>query len=283
MEVPICTPREIPEQHRERASATSIRANPMNAPRGGTGTGVLVPGYIAALTTAYWGPEPRKLPTQFLDTQDTALRELILSHLNAWSGYCGIEFVYTRETGIIRISRSAGGYWSYLGTDILSIPRNRPTMNLQGFTLNTPDTEYRRVVRHEAGHSLGFPHEHMRKEIIDRIHPTKAYAYFLRTSGWNRRTVDQQVLTPLSASSLIDSTETDQTSIMCYQMPGSITYDGKPIIGGGDLSDLDKLFAARIYPKEFKPTDPDPDPIEDGDEWDWDKRWETTEWQSNEW
>jgi hypothetical protein len=30
----------------------------------------------------------------------------------------------------------------------------------------TPDAEFYRVVRHETGHTLGFPHEHMRKEII---------------------------------------------------------------------------------------------------------------------
>ena len=60
-----------------------------------------------------------------------------------------------------RISRGSEGYWSYLGTDIRLIPRNRPTMNLQGFTMNTSESEYKRVVRHETGHTLGFPHEHI--------------------------------------------------------------------------------------------------------------------------
>jgi hypothetical protein len=60
-----------------------------------------------------------------------------------------------------QISRGSEGYWSYLGTDIRLIPWNRPTMNLQGFTMNTSESEYKRVVRHETGHTLGFPHEHI--------------------------------------------------------------------------------------------------------------------------
>lgn len=56
-------------------------------------------------------------------------------------------------------------------------------MNLQNFTMNTPDPEYRRVIRHEAGHTLGFPHQHMRWALVNRIDPAKAYEYFARTIG----------------------------------------------------------------------------------------------------
>lgn len=38
-------------------------------------------------------------------------------------------------------------------------------LRLQGFTMNTPESENKRVIRHEAGHTLGFPHEHMRKAL----------------------------------------------------------------------------------------------------------------------
>ena len=49
-------------------------------------------------------------------------------------------------------------------------------MNLEAFTMDTPDSEFFRVVRHETGHTLGFPHEHMRKAIIDRLDPEKVIA-----------------------------------------------------------------------------------------------------------
>ena len=121
-------------------------------------------------------------------------------------------------------------------------------MNLQNFTMDTPESEYHRVVRHETGHTLGFPHEHMRQELVARIDPNKAYDYFWRTQGWNRAMVDAQVLTPLDQKSIM-GTPPDQTSIMCYQLPSLITRDGKPIVGGIDINATDAAFAARIYPK----------------------------------
>jgi hypothetical protein len=168
--------------------------------------------------------------------------------MNAWTKTASISFVATTGVGDVRISRGPGGYYSYLGTDILHIPRNRQTMNLQNFTMKTPESEYRRVVCHETGHTLGFPHEHMRKDLVARIDPAKAYQWFLQTYGWNKAMVDAQVLTPLDEASLM-STPADQTSIMCYQLPGLITKDGKPIIGGVDINQTDYAFAGKIYPK----------------------------------
>ena len=104
------------------------------------------------------------------------------------------------------------------------------------------------MVRHETGHTLGAPHEHMRKDLVARIDPQKAYAYFLRTQGWSQEEVDQQVLAPLDEQSLM-GTPADQTSIMCYQLPGSITRDGGPIVGGLDINATDYAFMGRIYPK----------------------------------
>ena len=97
--------------------------------------------------------------------------------------------------------------------------------------MNTRESEYHRVVRHETGHTLGFPHEHMRRELVARIDPQRAYAYFLATQGWDRAMVDAQVLTALDDASIF-GTPADQDSIMCYQLPGQITVDGQPIRGG---------------------------------------------------
>ncbi len=114
--------------------------------------------------------------------------------------------------------------------------------------MDTPESEYRRVVRHETGHTLGFPHEHMRKELVARIDPQKAYKWFLETQGWPKDVVDAQVLTPLDDASIY-GTAVDDTSIMCYQLPGDITKDGEPIPGGTDINATDSSFAGQIYPK----------------------------------
>src|SRR5262249_11548672 len=126
---------------------------------------------------------------------------------------------------------------------------NNQTMNLQGFTMNTEDSEFYRVVRHETGHTLGFPHEHMRKELVEKIDRAKAISYYGRLTGWTPQQVIQQVLTPIEERSIRGTAFADPKSIMAYQLPGSITTDGQPIIGGVDIDQSDYDFAAQIYPK----------------------------------
>jgi hypothetical protein len=250
----VCTPKALPKELQVRAAQTAADVNPVNAPAfhfylpaedEAFASLVSDPARIAVLTSKYWGPSRRRLTVSFMETTGADLRAKIISHLNAWN--CGIQFVETRGTGQVRISREPGGYWSYLGTDVLHIATNRPTMNLEGFTMSTSDAEFRRVVRHEGGHTLGFPHEHMRSALVARIDREKAYAYFFRTQGWNRTMVDQQVLTPLDERSIM-GTRADETSIMCYQLPGEITRDGRPIVGGLNINTTDVTFAQRIYP-----------------------------------
>src|SRR4029079_16216741 len=134
-------------------------------------------------------------------------------------------------------------------TDILSIAPGQPTMNLEGFTMQTPESEFHRVVRHETGHTLGFPHEHMRRELVDKIDPKKAIAFFGQTQGWSADEVRAQVLTPLEEGSLVGTAHADPKSIMCYQIPGEITEAGQPIVGGKDIDKSDYRFVAKIYPK----------------------------------
>lgn len=122
-------------------------------------------------------------------------------------------------------------------------------MNLQGFTMATPDSEFIRVIRHETGHTLGFPHEHLRSEIINGIDTEKAIAYFMRTQGWSRAKVISNVLTPISASALIATAHADQNSIMCYGLPAEIMRNGVAVPGGRDIDTQDGQFAGLVYPK----------------------------------
>lgn len=250
----LCTPKYLPKSMQLKAARHAVSINAFNQPEFGPMQQAMpdleiTPAFIAVMTSKYWGRRPRTLSVSFMESTPSDLRRRILSHLNAWSRAGCIRFAWTGGTGDVRISRGSGGYYSYLGTDILLIPRDRQTMNLQGFTMRTPDSEFLRVVRHEAGHTLGFPHEHMRRALVARIDPEKAYAYFGGAPNfWSRSMVDQQVLTPLDERSLM-GTPADQTSIMCYQLPGSITRDGRPILGGTDINESDYDFVAEVYPK----------------------------------
>jgi hypothetical protein len=70
-----------------------------------------------------------------------------------------------------------------------------------------------------------------------------------KTQGWSAAEVRAQVLTPIEDSSILGTPTPDPKSIMCYQIPGAITKDGKPIAGGLDIDPSDATFAASIYPK----------------------------------
>ena len=252
----VCSPKALPKRKWVEAAKTASTINPVNhapvemlarAMRGFRPS----PLHIAVMTTKYWGTKGVALSVGFLDTPSTALKTRIVFHLNAWGKTANVRFRQTNGTAQVRIARAGGangGYWSYLGTDILSIPLNQATMNLEAFSMDTPESEFHRVVRHEAGHTLGFPHEHMRRALVKLIDPKKAIALFKATQGWTEQEVRQQVLTPIEESSLV-GTLADPKSIMCYQIPGSITKNGKPIAGGLDIDRSDFTFAAKIYPK----------------------------------
>lgn len=256
-----CAIRQLPPHQHVEAAARAIKINPSNAPARPPALAALAPlspEHLALLTSKYWGTKGVKLLVSFLDDPDAETRRKILAHMNAWGTRCNVSFVETASGGQVRIARARSGYWSYLGTDILSIPPNEATMNLQGFVAQTPDSEYHRVVRHETGHTLGFPHEHTRREIIDRLDPQKTIAYFLANDGWDAQTTTQQVLTPLADADLT-ALPSDVRSIMCYQLPAEITRDGAAIPGGLDIDEEDYRLAAQLYPLAVNPP-PGPGP-----------------------
>lgn len=258
----VCTPRQLPAHLVIPAAQVAARVNPRNHPHGHTiaralRDGPVGPERIAVLIDRKWPASGVRLTVGFLDGPPAALRKRILLHMNAWAKTANVKFTETRTDPQVRIARASApvevsGYWSYLGTDVLSIPKNEPTMNLEAFSMATPESEFHRVVRHETGHTLGFPHEHMRRELVAKIDPAKAIAFFGRTQGWTPDEVRAQVLTPIEESSLLGTPHADPSSIMCYQIPGSLTKDGNPILGGTDIDPKDYAFAASTYPKPRK-------------------------------
>ena len=254
----VCAPRPITAEQMIKAAQLALQMNPNNQPHSAVVASALSGGpatrvRIAAVIAKKWPTTGVRLSVKFMDKPETALRKKILSHMNAWGKTANVLFSETNGTGQVRIARldgeADGGFWSYVGVEILAIPDNEPTLNLEGFTMSTIDSEFNRVVRHEAGHTLGFPHEHMRRELVDKIDEKKAIDLFGRTQGWSPQEVREQVLTPIEESALLHTVHADPKSIMCYQIPGSITKNGRPILGGTDIDEIDAAFAASIYPK----------------------------------
>lgn len=248
-----CVLKRLPAKDALKAAREAGRINPANLP-----PGVWPPENLAAVTQKYWGAKGVKLTVGFMETIQPDLRDRILSHFSVWGAYCNVSFAWTQTAAQVRVSRGRGGYWSYLGPDILHIPASKPTMNLEAFTMSTPESEFHRVIRHEVGHTLGFPHEHLRKELVDLLDPDKTVAYFMRTQGWSEADVRAQVLTPVSESSLMGTEHADAQSIMCYTIPSECTISGQPIVGGTDIDAADQAFAAKLYPKPDIATPPPP-------------------------
>ena len=252
-----CTPKGLDPAMRFHAAENAIAINPMNRASVERLTKIL-PGitnlhpYIAVLTSKRWKTNGVDLSVSFMDKPEMVLRDRILSHMNAWGETAKVHFRETSGQGEVRIAREGGpdgGYWSYLGTDIMLIEGGKQTMNLEGFTMETADSEFYRVVRHETGHTLGFPHEHMRRDLVAKIDREKAIKYYMASQGWTRDEVIAQVLTPIDESSLFGTPRADPQSIMCYEIPAALTTDGEAIPGGSDIDAIDRAFASECYPK----------------------------------
>lgn len=255
MQVETCCITPLPPELAAEAARVAVEINPANAvPAAVVMHLALVapsPVELVMMVDKKW-KAPVRLPVQFVGDGWTAeCKRMVLDRdigANDWGHYCDVEFVETTQTGVIRVARSGRGYSSLLGTDALVAQPPAPTLNLGGFTAQTPVSEYKRVVKHEFGHALGFHHEQLRPEIVADLDPAKCYAYFERSQGWSRAMVDANVLTPLKPPSAWLLTDPDRRSIMCYTLGPDLTYSGKGIPGGADIDTLDGAGAARVYP-----------------------------------
>jgi hypothetical protein len=254
----ICSTRQLPMELRIQAAEHAVATYPKNLPEGFDLDDLKKPegARLAIVVNKWWGPSV-DLTVGFLDNPPQELRDKILAHLNAWDRTAAVQFHEVDTDPTVRIARLSesdkpgfGGYWSNVGTDVAFIDPDLPTMNFEGFTLATPEREFHRVVRHEAGHTLGFPHEHMRRELVERLDRAKVIAAYMKSQGWTEQDVIDQVLTPLEESSILGTAATDETSIMCYEIEGDLTLDGKPIVGGLDINKTDYHFASLVYPGE---------------------------------
>lgn len=279
-----CALKELPAEHWVEAAEIAVGENPANRPseaaiqRAIRSGEVDVPQFIAAEASKYWGSKGVKLGV-WMDTGNSGLKAKILAYMNKWrtGNPKGANVTFSESSfgmSQVRIAFDMTGLWSYLGTDILaSWLAGKPTMNLQGFSLATPESEYERVVTHETGHTLGYPHEHMRKAIIDLLDPPRVIALFGRTQGWSPDEVRAQILTERPESALIAG-PVEESSIMAYAFPGSVTRSGRPIAGGTVITAADYAFTSGLYPPPAPVTPPPP---VEGGKWSFSAKFEVDE------
>ncbi|HEY8212238.1 MAG TPA: M12 family metallopeptidase [Myxococcaceae bacterium] len=195
-------------------------------------------------------PKPVYLDVGFLDG-DPGLQAEVLRVAREWSRYANVEFASSgrpAEECQIRISFKLPGAWSYLGKDALDEPTDQPTMNFGWFTARTPQEDIQRVVLHELGHALGLAHEHFHPDGGIPWNKEKVYAWYQENRNWTRERVDDQVLFRYGQTQTVH-TAFDFKSIMLYPIPAELT-DGKfHTEMNTELSETDKAFIARMYPR----------------------------------
>jgi uncharacterized protein YkwD len=260
-----CIPKVLPPHLQVVAAWHSVLANAENLPHLAAGPLMLagnpqIAQRMAVERGKYW-PNGSKIGVEFLGGS-TEIQDRVMAQANAWARYANVDFVaVARGKGQVRVSFDLDGYWSYIGTDALAMPPGEPTLNLQWFDrLTMPDSEWIRVPRHEFGHVLGALHEQQRPEVVARLDPAKVIPAFERSQGWPEQEIRNQILIPFSLADTIHTELADEHSLMEYFFDGSLTYDGQPIVGGADISEMDKRLISQVYPGRWTPDSPPPSP-----------------------
>lgn len=161
----------------------------------------------------------------------------------------GISFteVSVRDDSQIRIAFEDDGSWSYLGREILTIPKSEATMNI-GWDISADlDTAV-----HEIGHTLGMPHEHQNPNAGIVWNEQNVYDSLAQPpNNWNREKTFWNIIRKIPASE-VTGTDWDPDSIMHYPFEaGLILQPAKYATGlapAGGLSANDKTWIKKTYP-----------------------------------
>lgn len=181
-----------------------------------------------------------------------ALHGRVAGHAAKWLHHANLKFNFAKHsTAEIRVTFLGVGYWSYIGTDALKIPSNKPTMRLGGFHEGMDEVEMRRTVVHEFGHAIGCVHEQASPAVDIPWDEEKVLEYYKEWQGWTEETTRHNVLHRYGKDE-VQFTGHDPKSIMQYPVPNDLTKGNFEIGWNTKLSDMDKDFIGRMYPKEEK-------------------------------
>lgn len=218
---------------------------------------------------------PLVLKVKFISGSPNDFREFIMNTVREWEAHAHVRFEFlddlSTEYAHVRIDVGTGlpndsmDSYSACGTNALVRPADQATMRLplsmyRAFR-NGHNTEasVSRTVLHEFGHALGLLHEHQNPHREFQWTTAVVYlAFSLR--GISKESVDNQFIRVFSGPTFANSGQYDPYSIMNYALPRAFMFGSSACPPTRDdsilnLSDGDKAFIARIYPKPVSSTE----------------------------
>ena len=244
--IKVCIDKNLPDDLIEKGMEIAMKENPDNIVK--TVERSDVNKEIAIIKSKKW-ENGRVLRVRFLEGP-LVVKEKVKKYAKQWEEYANITFNFGDDPNAeIRIAFDpSSGSWSYIGTDNLAIPQNRPTMNFGWFDENTPDNEYSRTVLHEFGHALGYIHEHQSPAADIPWDKEKVYIYYKEKGGWDKEKVNHNIFEKYSKTET-NFSKFDKESIMLYAIPDKLTIGNYEVGWNTVLSENDKKFTRILYPK----------------------------------
>ncbi|MBM9591782.1 hypothetical protein JWG41_16235 [Leptospira sp. 201903075] len=188
-----------------------------------------------------------------------AERQAVRRFAVEWTRYANLSFEFFDSAPQLRGQKSdiridfvpGDGANSAIGNEAEYFEQDERTMNLEWIDKST--------ILHEFGHALGLDHEHQNpsnKTAWNR----KAIFAELSEQGWTMEMVDDFVIKPHDRN-LVNFSQYDPLSIMVYSYPASWTLDGSSVEANEELSEMDKMNIAKMYPGKVSLTEENITPV----------------------